>query len=58
MHQISPIYLLIEIEIAVRFLLRLSQCLRRGLKVPPLVEHYFTLLQNSSLILLEFKINV
>lgn len=43
MHQISPIHLLIEIEIAVRFLLRLSQCLRRGLKVPPLVGTLFHL---------------
>ena len=39
MHQISPIHLLIEIEIAVRFLLRLSQCLRRGLE-NIMIRHY------------------
>ena len=40
MHQISPIHLLIEIEIAVRFLLRLSQSLRRGLKTLILIVLY------------------
>ena len=32
--------------------------IRHALYLIPSIEHYFTLLQNSSLILLEFKINV
>ena len=43
MHQISPIHLLIEIEIALRFLLRLSQCLRRGLQKRTMIRHYYSL---------------